>query len=70
MGDKLQPQISLGPDNIKHYRQFKNAVFGKHEIMPKVCHLKFQHLGDRNDLNLRKLQKNLKLHNYIRKSRL
>ena len=57
------PPISLGPDNVKHYRLFKNTVFHKHPIMPKACHLKFQNPDDRNDLNL---DKNLKLYIYIR----
>lgn len=63
-GDNLLLCISLGPDDVKHYRQFKNTVFEKHQIMPKACHLKFRNSDDRNDVNL---EKNLKLCNYIRK---
>lgn len=62
--DNLFPHISLDLDNVKHYRQFKNSLFQKHEIMPKACQLKFQNPDDRNYLNL---EKNLKLYKYIRK---
>lgn len=63
-GDNLLPCISLRPDDVKHYRQFKNIVFQKHQIMPKACHLQFQNSDDRSDVNL---EKNLKLYNYVRK---
>lgn len=40
-------KLSLHPDNVKHYRQVKNALFQKHQIMPKACHVKLQNLDDR-----------------------
>lgn len=51
-GNNLLPRISLGPDTVKHYRQFKNIVFQKHQIMLKACHPKLQNPDNRNDPNL------------------
>lgn len=59
-------ELNLRPDNVKHYRQVKNALFQTHQIMPKACHLKLQNPDDRNDLNG---EENLKLRNCIREIR-